>query len=330
MTSDVSAPRLTLRTPYDVAGAVPHLLGFTPANSLVAICLQARQVRLTLRVDLPRRGDERAFVEDLVARIVQAGVGEVLLVCFTDRSATSVAALPRSGLLRRTSSALLEAGLLHRESLLVARGRWWSYTCPLPQCCPRTGTPLPESTAALSTLSAERVLSGRSVFASRDELAATIEAAEDLPTDVTPAGPAVAPAVLLALAARLREGGTTADVPARDRAAVALGLADVVWRDEVLSWLATLQLTDAVALMSDLSRQVPDDRAAPVCAVLAWIAYAAGDGGLANMAVDRALRAEPGYSLALLVNETIARQVEPEVLRRAGAQLPHEPWPEER
>jgi hypothetical protein len=51
-----------------------------------------------------------------------------------------------------------------------------------------------------------------------------------------------------------------------------------------------------------------------VCAALAWISYAAGDGVVANVAVDRALATDPHYSLAGLIDDALTRQVPPHLL----------------
>ena len=57
----------------------------------------------------------------------------------------------------------------------------------------------------------------------------------------------------------------------------------------------------------------PDD--APVLALLGWVAYAHGDGGLANVALERCLASDPDYTLAHLLVEMLARQVPPREVR---------------
>ena len=51
--------------------------------------------------------------------------------------------------------------------------------------------------------------------------------------------------------------------------------------------------------------------------LLAWSAYLRGDGLTANLALDRALAADPGYRLAGLLAEAYARGVAPESLDEA-------------
>jgi hypothetical protein len=57
-----------------------------------------------------------------------------------------------------------------------------------------------------------------------------------------------------------------------------------------------------------LCRSVPDDcpaEAAAVCTVVAHVAWVGGDGAIARAAVDRALRLQPGYRLAELLEHLI-------------------------
>jgi hypothetical protein len=63
-------------------------------------------------------------------------------------------------------------------------------------------------------------------------------------------------------------------------------------------------------------RAIPEATAAPAC-LLAIAAYLGGDGALANIAVDRSLQADPGYSLARLLRSSLMAGVSPLVWRDA-------------
>ena len=70
-------------------------------------------------------------------------------------------------------------------------------------------------------------------------------------------------------------------------------------------------------LWTDVTRRaIPETTAAPAC-LLAIAAYLSGDGALANIAVDRSLQADPGYSLARLLRSSLLAGVSPEVWREA-------------
>lgn len=63
---------------------------------------------------------------------------------------------------------------------------------------------------------------------------------------------------------------------------------------------------------------VPDDVAAELCSVLAVAAYRAGDGALAQVAVDRCLRGDPEHRLAHLMLGVMAAGLHPDELTGLG------------
>jgi hypothetical protein len=68
------------------------------------------------------------------------------------------------------------------------------------------------------------------------------------------------------------------------------------------------------ALMHELVRRAVPPLDAPACAAYAWVSYIHGNGLLAATLVERALLSDPEYSLALLLEEALARQVPPSLL----------------
>ena len=54
---DLDRPsQLAVRSPADLIAAVPYLLGFHPADSVVAVALRGRQIIFAARADLPEPG----------------------------------------------------------------------------------------------------------------------------------------------------------------------------------------------------------------------------------------------------------------------------------
>jgi len=157
-------PLVRLSTPGDIANAVPHLCGFVPTESLVAISLrgQRRRVGLTLRIDLP--GVDAA--EEIASRLGHDGAAAAVVVVYTSDGSS---VFPRSGLVAALSDALERRGIVVLEALLVRSGRWSSYTCSSPRCCPVAGTPLGQAPGVLAALSA---YDGRAVLRDRGELVA--------------------------------------------------------------------------------------------------------------------------------------------------------------
>jgi hypothetical protein len=110
-----------------------------------------------------------------------------------------------------------------------------------------------------------------------------------------------------------------AEVTAEDAATVAIGLRETQARDEAMTLVLDHDPELLVALLGDLARQVDDDVAAPLCTVLAWVAYARGGGALTAVACERALRCEPGYPMAQLLLDGLSGMVEPGTIREIAA-----------
>lgn len=306
---------------------VPLLVGFVPHQSVVVVGLDGqRQVGPTLRGDLLARelADEQA--RHLADAVRRAGARRALVVVLTEEPDDG--GLPRRGLARQLVAALQDRRVPVDDALLVRAGRWWSYTCR-GDCCPASGTPLPDRTPALDHVAAQAAYAGRAVLADRSELVASI-----------------APAVGQGPARRLheqaheafrrawrRDGAATAR-DALERWSAALsgwGDAPVAQDDrEAARLVATLQepqVRDAVAAhlldrpepLQALLRQLCRRTVAPydgqVCTLLAWVAYCSGDGALALVALERALASDPACSLAGLLLRLVEQQVPPAQLR---------------
>ena len=99
-----------------------------------------------------------------------------------------------------------------------------------------------------------------------------------------------------------------------DAAVLAVGLTDVQARDAVATLILTRE-DELLSLLVQVARQVgpPDDVA--VCALVAWTAYARGEGALANVALDRALAAQPDHSLSLLLRSCLDAGIPPAEVR---------------
>ena len=65
MTKNSTRPVARIRDLHDLLGVIPHLLGFHPDESLVALVVVDGQVQLTARADL---GDVAQSVGTLVAK----------------------------------------------------------------------------------------------------------------------------------------------------------------------------------------------------------------------------------------------------------------------
>lgn len=341
MTS-TNQPRLTVRSTADLITAVPYLLGFHPSESVVMVAMRDTRIIFVARGDLPpgAHGDAPGvarFLADVVgaqdaqtATIIGYGPAErVTPVIDEIRAAFDPAAAGRA------LPRLLDA-------LRVTDGRYWSYFCDNPRCCPIDGTPFDPTTsqfAAEATVAGQVALPDRAALVrqvepvtgpARDSMRRATALAEerlaDLLDDAPPADllggrtlrRAGAAAVTAALA-RHREGGVLTD---DEVGWLTLLLTHLPVRDD--AWERTDGTEWHLTLWTDVLRRAePDLVPAPAC-LLSFTAWRAGQGALAAVALERALVAQPDYSMAHLLGDLLARGVPPSRLDgwpRVGGRL---------
>lgn len=325
------APAVRLRTPAQIVAAVPYLVGFHPSESVVAIGLgsAASRVCLTMRVDLVPPADAVPLADTLVTHLEQAGAGGMFVLVFTEGPGDP----PSPDLVQSIGTSAEAAGIEVKDALWVRAGRWRSYRCRRPECCPAEGTPV--DPGEVSELAAASAWMGDVVHRSREDLERSLRpvgflrrAALDQSFDC----------VSRRLAGELSEHGWDAvaaesrellrvAVEARAEASVelshaevarlALGLADVLVRDHALQWVGTELDHAAESLWVELLRKATPPYDAAPATLLAVHAYLRGNGAYARIALERALASDPGYSFAVLLSEGLDRAVPPQALRAA-------------
>ena len=310
--------RVRLDDLTDLASAVPHMLGFHPSESLVAIAVRGPRERLSfsMRLDLPEPQDYDDVAEMTAFRMDHADADAVMLFVYTD--ATDRAGdLPLRGLVEAIEDSL---SVPLREALLIDDGRVWSYLCSVERCCPAAGRPMRADSPGALALAAAHALHGNTVLPDRDALVATTRAVGGI------AAESMLQAIMRVDLDELDQCDALLDElcerisepPCRlshdDAAAMVLRLHDIQFRDAVISRLAA---RDGVLerLVADVARLAQPPYDAPAAAVLAMSAYLRGDGVVAGAAAERALATEPSYSLAQLVLDSLARQLDPAAVR---------------
>ncbi|GII81028.1 hypothetical protein Sru01_60100 [Sphaerisporangium rufum] len=325
----MTASPLLLASPDDILGAVPYLLGFHPADSLVLIGFSGRgtrgRLRFTTRWDLPAPPDA---YDPLVPLLGREEVSHAILAGFGTGALVTPAVDEALRLLRAAGVEVIEA-------LRAEGARYWSYVCTRPECCPAEGRPydpVAGPVAVRATLNGLVALPGREVLehavapvrgAARERMrAATREAAALVRGALLRCpDPAEAPGVFVSEGlARVRrslrafaEGGPPADDEA---ARLGFDLAVIRVRDEAWTLMTDESQEAHIGLWSDLTRRLEPPFVAPAASLLGAAAWRRGDCALAGIAVRRALDADPGYSMALLLAEGLRQLVSPEVLRR--------------
>ncbi|HEU5157270.1 MAG TPA: DUF4192 domain-containing protein [Streptosporangiaceae bacterium] len=312
---------LRLRSPHDVIAAVPYLLGFHPADSLVAIGSERSLGGCALRLDLPADEHLDAAAEQIAALLDANGFSHVVLVGYGGAE--------RVGPIMAAARVALDLrGVEVLEALRVADGRFWSCSCAVPGCCPPEGTPYDIGTSAIA---AQATLAGRVALPGRGELARS----------VAPVGGAARESMRLAteraIERRVRRmfqcGGDRMLFEARMAADGVAHARDLLRRggpltDDEVAWLGVVLThlrvrdealvhtdSEGLDLWRDVLRRVETPFAAAPACLTAYAAYLSGDGALANVALDRAVEADPTYSMAALLRDIMLTGVPPALAR---------------
>jgi hypothetical protein len=344
--------RLTVRitSTTDLLALIPYLLGFQPKSSLVLVAITddgrlTTAARLTLpTVDEPLGPlhtalnqvataiTEHTGTERTGASVVLAGYGPAEQVDLAVSAATV---------------ALRAAGVPIREAVRVADGRFWRLGCDDPDACPPEGIPFDP---AGSTVAATAVYAGLVALPDRDALAATLAPVTGPARDAMVAATAAACDFLLDLldaAAPAAPAGTSQhpdaalDTPvgqALHRAArTYLTHAQRDYRarqpidDEHAATLTVLlalpSLYDFAArqttgdrwqieMWTDLVRRAEPEFIAAPATLLALAAIDGGNGALADIAVHRALDADPDDRFAQVLAAAIRAGIDPDTVTR--------------
>src|SRR5947209_13223143 len=311
--------RVRLDDLNDLANAVPYMLGFYPSDSLVVVALRGPrdQLSFTMRLDLPDPEEYDQVAAMTAVRMDHAQADAVMVFIYTDATERECG-LPERELVETIQDAL---PMPLRDALLIDDGRTWSYLCRDEHCCPPDGQLMRSDAPGVIALAAANALHGNVVLPDRDALVATTAAV----------GGITAESMLQAIARvdldelcdrddlvdvlceRIIDGSSA--LSHDDAAALVVRLHDIEFRDDVISRLAARDDT-LERLVADVARLAQPPYDAPAAAVLAMSAYLRGDGVVAGAAAERALRTDPSYSLAQLVLDCLARQLDPAEVRK--------------
>jgi hypothetical protein len=104
-------------------------------------------------------------------------------------------------------------------------------------------------------------------------------------------------------------------VPDADAAWLSLVLRDLRVRDDAWSRMEPELSEMYLRLWADLTRRARPGYVAPAASLLAFAAWQCGNGALANIALERALADDPGYSMARLLRGALDAAVPPRLAR---------------
>lgn len=303
---------LTFHSPEDVLAYIPVAMGFQPTDSVVLFALGCARP-FYARVDLPTDDAGRTAVcEALVGPCRRLGNPRAGLAIFTDDREAAAA------MADDLADALEEIGVEVVVEIGADGTVWWDLEDP---AC--VETPYDISTHAFL---ADSVLEGRVVQRDRAALAAEVQRVDHaaLP-EVERAAAAHAerslpyrPGPALRSDARwvrdqVRRWTAQGSLPTHEEAGrLVSSLTDIRLRDVAWNEIDRRSGRAHVTLWLDVVSRTPADLVAAPATLLAFAAWMAGDGALAWCAVERALDEHPGYSMALLMADTLQAGLPPD------------------
>ncbi|GAA1025670.1 hypothetical protein GCM10009557_00490 [Virgisporangium ochraceum] len=300
--------QITIRGPVDLIALVPHLLGFVPtAGDVIVVGMRASNIVMTAGSplgDLSTTHELQAAVDDLAGPIGNANIDSAAVIGYGDLQHMTPAIDTLHGFLTSHDIAVVEA-------ICVAEGR---YHPRQPAEGVADGIPFDATTTTVAAM----VHAGSAALPNR---AALVEQFKP----VTGQDRAAMHAATLRAWHRLRHITARADDPddivdkaGRHAAATAYerhNNGDRLTDDEA-AWFTVL-LTRVtvrdyvfrrthghdghVTLWTDLTRRAEPALAAAPATLLAFAAWRMGNGSVANIALERALDADPEYGMARLL-----------------------------
>jgi len=178
--------QVTLRTPSELADALPYLLGYRPEDSIVLVALQDRERRGRFggraRLGIPAHAEDWPSVAEQLSQGLVKGSERrgarpesmVAYLCQEPGSGESgrevMERLRPLAQLLRTACGRLDVPVI--EALCISDGRFWSYTCPGQGCCPPEGERM--GLPGTSVLAAAATYAGLQVRGSLRELTARL------------------------------------------------------------------------------------------------------------------------------------------------------------
>jgi Domain of unknown function (DUF4192) len=318
-------------SPAHLLAVIPHLLGFVPEASIVVIGTGPdSQVRVTLRYDLPQ-DLEPGTVEDIAEHALSVLASQRLCDAFVTVYGSGELTTP---LVAPFTKAAREGGICLGEFVRAEDGRYWSYTCKNPECCPAAGTPYDTSICG-------ELQPGPAVLPARGALATSIaplagQAAETMRAATLQAeqhissvlarhrAPGRRPsarnmiigeslAAVSQMVTMYREGGRFATE--YQLAWLSVALKNFRVRDDAWARMDPAHRNAHLRLWTDLVRRAQPGYIAAPASLLAFVAWQNGNGALANVALDRALAEDPHYTMAELLRQVLNAGAPPKMAR---------------
>lgn len=296
-----------VNSPRELVAVVPHILGFQPTASLVVLALDGTKMDGCMRIDASADlFTQREHLRASVATFMRQTTGKrALVVLYADDTLTEDLTAPMRDLLATFDVHDVITATV-REGRVSIDG---DDTTDLPTDCP-----------AIATM----IGNGSAVMPSREELDALLSPRGDWPAVADALAASTAPSVTDGIAAWAGVLGTApvADLAPEVIATAVRAAHSIEYRDALLAriigekveGIPTWAVEAAGATVTKrpesgavrgrfvaLIQRIPEASAAEALSMLGLVAWAHGNGTLASLAAERALKVDPSYSLATLV-----------------------------
>lgn len=315
-------PDFELDRPGTLIAAVPAVLGFVPEMSLVLVTMDRGDLGCVLRIDLCDDMEEQIAH---LAEVASAGRSDGAVAVIVDEHGSGCD--PCNDDYRQLAELLAEQlaswdiALLgaHVVDRVATGGRW--------HCADGCGRGGVIEDPSASPLAVAAVLDGRRLYTGRAELQAVV-AVDPVRTaelaEVIAAAPDRLGEILSddqacavigearAAAAHVADGGVLSDEAA---ARLGCALSDVRVRDTLFALAVGEDADRAEALWVWLARILPAPWRTEALVLLAFSAYARGDGPLAGVSLDAALRIDPVHRMAGMLDQALQSGLRPERIR---------------
>ena len=334
------SPDFHLNRPGVLIAALPAVLGFVPEKSLVLVTADRGEMGCVMRVDL---SGELPHSLAHIADVAAAARPDSAIAVVIDEDGANCRMCNdeyrelADGLTTALANRGIELLAAHVVDRVAAGGRW--------HCADGCGNAGTVEDPSASPLAMAAVLDGRRLYARRAELQEVIEVADPSRTDmlaevIGDGSPdveerpdrAARADVEAAIAAAARVADAV-DLGDDELAGLALALTDLRVRDTLYALAVGENAGQAEGLWALLSRTLPEPWRVEALVLLAFSAYARGDGPLAGVSLEAALRVDPTHRMAGMLDTALQSGLRPEKIRdlaltgyrlaeRLGVQLP--------
>ncbi|MDH6246724.1 DUF4192 domain-containing protein [Mycobacterium sp. OTB74] len=327
MTTSNSAFDFHLNRPGALIAAIPAVLGFVPEKSLVLVTVIAGEMGAVMRVDLSESLTDGL---DHLADMAAAGSADAVIAVVVDKDGIdcSMCVDAYRTLSRELGASLGDQGIelygMHVVDRVEAGGRW--------QCADTCGNAGIVEDPASSPVTMAAVLDGRRLYARRSELVEVITTTDvnrteslrgpiekysetmnyvdrddaEVRADVEHA---------MACAERVGAGG---NLTGTNLVRLACTVRDTRVRDTLYGLAVGEDAGAAESLWALLSRTLPELWRIEALVLLAFSAYARGDGPLAGVSLEAALGIDPKHRMASMLDTALQTGMRPDQIRQLG------------